>query len=129
MPPAGTVALTWDAENRMITSEKSGITTTYLYDGRNPITEYTGTTLEKVYTRGMDLSGSMQGAGGVGGLLSVEKVSNLLNTPATSYPIYDENENISEYLQGSGGQFCKGNIPNVGEDWKVHEVCLVDEEE
>ena len=42
-----------------------------IYDGWKPIAEYTGTTLEKSYTWGMDLSGSMQAAGGVGGLLLI----------------------------------------------------------
>ena len=45
-------------------------TTLYLYDGWNRIAEYrqetTGQTLMKTYLWGMDLSGSMQGAGGVG---------------------------------------------------------------
>lgn len=41
----------------------------------------------------MDLSGSMQGAGGVGGLLAVTEGSE------TYYPTYDGNGNVSEYLQ------------------------------
>ncbi|MGJ8676318.1 MAG: hypothetical protein ACSHX0_02245 [Akkermansiaceae bacterium] len=35
------------------------------------IADYTSGTLAKTYTWGTDLSGSMQGAGGVGGLLQV----------------------------------------------------------
>ena len=100
--------LIWDAENRLIAIEDSnGLTIAeyaydsqsrrirrtipgdtdiiYLYDGWNPIAEYstpdlqTFTLVTKILW-GMDLSGSMQGAGGVGGLLSVTKAS---GTPIT----------------------------------------------
>ena len=118
----GNSTLTWDGENRLISVTVNGTTTTYrydhqsrrisktssatttryIYDGWNIISEYTGTTLTKSYTWGMDLSGSMQGAGGVGGLLSVE----LHTGPdvGTYYPTYDGNGNISEYLNSSGAK-------------------------
>ena len=110
--------LEWDGENRLVKVTKDGgdtiecsydylgrritkistisstpTTTNYIYDGWNLVAEYTGTTLAKSYTWGMDLSGSMQGAGGVGGLLSVNDGS------ATYYPTYDGNGNVSEYLE------------------------------
>ena len=44
----------------------------------------------------MDLSGSMQGAGGVGGLLSVNDGSD------TYYPTFDGNGNVSEYVDATG---------------------------
>ena len=44
----------------------------------------------------MDVSGSMQGAGGVGGLMSVNDGS------ATYYPCYDGNGNVSEYVDATG---------------------------
>ena len=47
----------------------------------------------------MDLSGSIQGAGGVGGLLAVRVHG---TGAATYYPTYDGNGNISEYLNTSG---------------------------
>lgn len=115
----------WDAENRLVkvaktngdviatfdydclgrgitktawTGGSAGPTTLYLCDGFNCIAEYTGTTpaLAKSYTWGIDLSGSMQGTGGVGGLLSVASVS------VVHYPTYDGNGNVSEYLPSSG---------------------------
>ena len=118
--------LTWDAENRMISSTV-GITTTtyqyeassrriakttatgttlYLYDAWNPIAEYIGSagvspTLSKTYLGGMDLSGSMQGAGGVGGLLAVHLGSNSL-VSGVYFPTYDVNGNVSEYLDPAG---------------------------
>jgi RHS repeat-associated protein len=68
------------------------VTTRYLYDGWNLIAEYSGQTLAKTYLWGMDLSGSMQGAGGVGGLLAVS------DGATTCYPTFDGNGNVSEYL-------------------------------
>ena len=109
--------LVWDAENRLVSVTTASETTTYeydyrgrriskkvgnatatnyIYDGWNLIAEYAGTTLEKTYTWGMDISGSMQGAGGVGGLLCVD------DQVDTFYPTYDGNGNVSEYLDASG---------------------------
>ena len=49
---------------------------------------------------GLDLSGSLQGAGGVGGLLAVE------NFPASqlTIPVYDGNGNILAYHDATGGE-------------------------
>jgi RHS repeat-associated protein len=117
--PGANCTLVWDAENRLIEvknasnvtlvqyaydalsrrisrSVTGSPTTLYLYDGFNCIAEYTGTTLAKARTWGMDLSGAMQGAGGVGGLLAEKQGSN------TFYPTYDGNGNISEYLEADG---------------------------
>jgi RHS repeat-associated protein len=108
--------LAWDAENRLVSATVNGTTTTYLYDSGsrriaqttgsattvyiydawNPVAEYTGTTLAKTYTWGLDLSGSMQGAGGVGGLLAVTEGT------TSHFPTYDGNGNISEYLDSAG---------------------------
>ena len=57
---------------------------------------YNAGALSQTYTWGKDLSGSMQGAGGVGGLLEVSFNSN------SYYPTYDGNGNVSEYLDSSG---------------------------
>jgi RHS repeat-associated protein len=117
--PTSTSTLAWDAENRMIEVKNSsattiqqniydagrrkiatiagGTTTLYLYNGWNRIAEYTGTTptLAKTNLWGIDLSGTMQGAGGVGGLLSTTDHSSSI----TSYfPLYDGNGNITEYI-------------------------------
>lgn len=75
----------------------------YAYDGWNVIAEYnwnasTSTlTLNSTYTWGLDLSGSTQGAGGVGGLLAVTTGG------STYFPAYDANGNISQYINASGG--------------------------
>jgi RHS repeat-associated protein len=112
---------TWDAENRLTEVRNSGGTViatyaydfqsrrirktvaggeevAFFYDGWNCIAEYQiGTSVPLVrYTWGQDLSGSMQGAGGVGGLLIVTKSS------TSYYPTFDGNGNVSEYLNSSG---------------------------
>ena len=117
--------LVWDGENRLISATVSGVTTNYrydsgsrriakisngnfiltVYDGWNPIAEYSSPNLQspishvRSFTWGMDLSGTMQGAGGVGGLLLITDHSAL----ATSYfPTFDGNGNVSEYLNSTG---------------------------
>ena len=56
-------------------------------------------TVAKTYTWGLDLSGQLQGAGGVGGLLAVTEYNETGNE--TYYPSYDANGNISEYVDAS----------------------------
>ena len=71
----------------------------FLYDGWNMIQELTHTqthTLTNAYVWGLDLSGSRQGAGGVGGLLAV------VNDSATYIPTWDANGNVMEYLSTDG---------------------------
>ena len=126
LPSSPTVnsTLTYDSENRLTSTTVNGITTTqqfdatgrriskttgtntrlYLYDGWNVIAEYSRSvgvspTLQKTYLWGTDLSGSMQGAGGVGGLLLITDHSALITS---HYPTYDGNGNISEYLTPTG---------------------------
>ena len=78
----------------------------FLYDGWNLIAEYsapsatsTSLTPQATHTWGIDLSGTLQGAGGVGGLLA----TNLIAAPAaTCYPAYDGNGNISAWIDGTG---------------------------
>jgi RHS repeat-associated protein len=89
----------YDSQSRRIAHTTGSTTTFYLYQGWNCIAEYTGSSvLTKTLTWGMDLSGSMQGAGGVGGLLSITDHS----SPITShFPIFDGNGNVSEYIDSS----------------------------
>ena len=92
----------YDAASRRITKTVGSTVTNFIYNGWNPIAEYTSAltplsfTLSTSYTWGMDLSRSMQGAGGVGGLLSVSDGS------ATHYPTFDGNGNVSEYVNATG---------------------------
>jgi len=124
--PSAYSTLAWDAENRLISTTVNGTTTSYLYDAQsrriakitgggaeltvydawNPIAEYTRSAgvppvLAQSYTWGTDLSGSLQGAGGVGGLLSLTPHSS--PSAPSFFPSFDGNGNVSEYLDSSGG--------------------------
>jgi RHS repeat-associated protein len=80
--------------------------TRYLYDAWNVIAEYTSSSLNTAnfqlktsLTWGTDLSGTLQGAGGVGGLLLITDHS----APITSYlPSYDGNGNITAWTASNG---------------------------
>jgi RHS repeat-associated protein len=120
--PAANSTLLWDGENRLTevknaagtTLEKNvfdsgsrkiativgGVTTLYLYDAWNCIAEYSGTALAKTRLWGTDLSGTPQGAGGVGGLLCESQLSNA--QIIHYYRTYDGNGNASEYLTATG---------------------------
>jgi RHS repeat-associated protein len=75
-------------------------THTYLYDGWNLVAETITTNHQPPttnhYVWGRDLSGSMQGAGGVGGLLAVQMDG------AWYFPFYDNNGNIIAYADEQG---------------------------
>ena len=92
-----TVSYVYDSQSRRIAETVGSATSVYVYDGWNPIAEYNTTfALTKTYTWGVDLSGSMQGAGGVGGLLAVT------DGTGTYFPTFDGNGNVSEYLDSNG---------------------------
>jgi len=57
-------------------------------------------TVAKTYTWGLDLSGDLQRAGGVGGLLCVTENPDSSNQNPY-YPSYDANGNVSEYIDDS----------------------------
>ena len=75
----------------------------YIYDGWNLITEVVDdqtTVITNVYVWGLDLSGTLQGAGGVGGLLSQTEI-----TPTSSsvyFPLADANGNCVTYSDNAG---------------------------
>ena len=125
---AANAALTYDGENRLIKVVTGSTTVEYIYDsfsrrvaktvgstrtyyvynGWNCVAEYTGAvhttgaaptpTPTYTHTWGIDLSGSMQGAGGVGGLLQTTAHGSL---PTHHYPIYDGNGNITAYIDNT----------------------------
>jgi RHS repeat-associated protein len=85
-------------------------TTLYIYNGWNSIAEYrlhnSSFNLHTSLLWGLDLSGSMQGAGGVGGLLCLQEfplpVGEGQGEGQSYYPCYDGNGNITEYLDSNG---------------------------
>ncbi len=71
----------------------------FVYDGWNLVQETIATASDvttNAYVWGKDLSGTLQGAGGVGGLLAVS-----LNG-TWYFPFYDANGNITAYIDESG---------------------------
>ncbi|WP_395737005.1 RHS repeat domain-containing protein [Prosthecobacter sp.] len=82
----------------------------FLYDGWNMIAEIDTTNgqLLRSYEWGLDLSGRMAGAGGVGGLLAVRfhgaaTVANHLLAPGVHAPLYDGNGNATELVNLATG--------------------------
>ena len=98
----GVLTLTnfYDAKSRRVRKVTPEAITTFFYDDWNLIEEriaYTnGTTSTIHYYWGKDLSGTLQGAGGVGGLLYITVDGTIF------IPCYDNNGNITRYLDSSG---------------------------
>ncbi len=120
-----TIAYAYDHKGRMVSkriTENDGHdtlvkSTTYLWDGWNIIREiqwpvasgqWSVETLASShyplvtdYVWGLDLDGTLQGAGGVGGLLAVIR-SNSNSNSSLYLPTYDANGNVSEYVATNG---------------------------
>ena len=115
----GSRTYTYDAENRVASVTQGGTTSTFkydylgrriskqvgagaetrfIYDGWNLIAEISASTyaINRTYYWGLDASGSLQGGGGVGGLLCAKQGT------ITAYPIYDGSSNIIGLYDGSG---------------------------
>ena len=90
----------YDAKSRRVKKVTPEATATFFYDGWNLIEEriaYTnGTTTTIRYFWGKDISGSLQGAGGVGGLLYLKRNGTIY------VPHRDANGNIVRYTDTAG---------------------------
>ena len=85
---------TWDGSAYVWQSQSK-----YLYDGWNLVGEFdSNNSLIRSYQWGLDLSGSSEGAGGVGGLLWVTTASGV-----NYFPAYDGNGNVVEFIDASTG--------------------------
>ncbi len=76
--------------------------TKYLYDGWNLIAEFNAIStlaLAKIYTWGLDLTGSLAAAGGVGGLIQIHDIG----ATKTLLPTYDGNGNVAALLNAETG--------------------------
>jgi len=77
--------------------------TRYLYDGMLVIQERDGSNLpQATYTRGTDLSGSMEGAGGIGGLLARTDHSTTSSQLATAFYQADGSGNVTALVNAGG---------------------------
>jgi RHS repeat-associated protein len=72
---------------------------TFVYDGWNLMAELDDDLLIRSYSWGPDLSGSLQGAGGIGGLVFVRDT----DTSGSYYPAYDGNGNLTAMVLASSG--------------------------
>ena len=97
-PDAKVVTHTYDPAGRKIRKDLDGTTTPHLYDGWNLIGEYDDAwAAQKTWVWGKDLSGTMRGAGGVGGLLVADETGG-----SDYHPLFDGNGNVTEYVNGAG---------------------------
>ena len=103
------VTYTYDYRSRRIGKVAGETTHSFLYDGWNLIQEtihHSSFIIHNFYVWGLDLSGSLQGAGGVGGLLAVISPLPLgdgQGEGCTAYlPCYDANGNVCEYSSTCG---------------------------
>ncbi len=77
-------------------------TTWYLYDGRRVIQERNASNVPQVsYTRGTDLSGTLEGAGGIGGLLGRSHGYSAGNWSTHNFYHADGNGNITYLVNSS----------------------------
>ena len=81
---------------RSSTNWVSPTTNTFIYQGWNLIAEST-TNATNHYVWGLDLSGSLRGAGGVGGLVAVTTAD------GTYLPAFDGNGNVCQYIDATNG--------------------------
>lgn len=99
----------------------------FVYDGWNLVMELDGLSSNAIlckYTWGLDLSGTPQGAGGIGGLLAMQDTKGTASTAddASYLYFYDANGNVGQLLDGSGAIAAKyeydpyGNLTLAGGD-------------
>jgi RHS repeat-associated protein len=108
-----TLTFAYDIQSRRIRKVTGGtgsvpsVTNLYLYDGWNVATESrwnpasSATPVTHAYVWGPDLSGTLQGAGGIGGLLSVVH-GGTTSVSSAFYPAFDANGNLSDYVATNG---------------------------
>ncbi len=104
------IPIIWAGGIQKIVSTNNGMgswvavyTNKFIYDGWNPIAVLDGeNNLLQSFTWGADLSGTVQNAGGVGGLTSMTIPSGLPNA-GTYFPAYDGNGNVMALVNAATG--------------------------
>ena len=80
------------------------LTNRYIWDGNVLLAVLNNVNaLELSFMRGLDLSGTMQGAGGVGGLLAVFSPSAINSQPSTHFVANDGNGNVTMLVNAANG--------------------------
>ncbi|MBT7701859.1 MAG: RHS repeat protein [Verrucomicrobia bacterium] len=89
------ISYSYDYRGRMFEKVTDGVTNSLIWDGFNIIAELSNSqTNYNVW--GLDISGRMQGAGGIGGLLAT------VQDGETYFTAYDANGNVTEYVDTNG---------------------------
>jgi RHS repeat-associated protein len=103
-----------------------GVTTTTwsFYNGWNVELEHSGAAYTRRHTWGLDLSNSLQGAGGVGGLLMVEHLPHLplgdgggegaSGLAEAYFPTFDGNGNITAWFDATGAVIARQRYDAFG---------------
>jgi RHS repeat-associated protein len=79
-------------------------TNRFAYDGWNLIAVVNPqSSILQSFEWGSDLSGSMQGAGGVGGLLILTDALTVSNRPSSHFVAYDANGNVNTFVNATAG--------------------------
>lgn len=87
-------------------------TNRFVYDGWNLIGILNPqSSILQSFTWGLDLSGSLQGAGGVGGLLIFRDQSTLSSQPSTNFLAYDGNGNVAAFVSATNGAVAALALP------------------
>jgi RHS repeat-associated protein len=117
-----TIKYHYDPLGRRLARTSGSNRTYWFYDGWNPIAEVSGAvhttgtapavTLQKTWLWGTDLSGSLQGAGGVGGLLAATLETG--GNAGVYQPLFDGNGNIGQYINSSGIAVAKYEYDGFG---------------
>jgi len=107
-PDRSTYVITYDYDHIGRNVAKDGVR--YIWDGYNIIVENAGTANATYNTWGLDLDGTLQGVGGVGGLLTVAKEGE------SSLPAYDGNGNITEYVSEDGAIVSHNDYSSFGRE-------------
>ena len=97
MPPEGrsahVVVYAYDHQGRNVVKDGS----LQIWDAYNIVVENAAASNSTINAWGLDIDGTMQGAGGVGGLLVVVRSGSI------SLLLYDANGNITEHVDSQGG--------------------------
>jgi RHS repeat-associated protein len=78
----------------------------FVFDGWNLLAEFNATNnaVIRSYLWGSDLSGTLRGAGGVGGLLAIRDQSTINGQPTTHFTCFDGNGNVIGLVNAADGK-------------------------
>jgi RHS repeat-associated protein len=101
-----TIDFLYDYQGRLVEKDDGTNVEVYVYDGWNRIATFnsqvSSLSLHTSCLWGLDLSGSMQGAGGVGGLLKESEFDSNSQLLTSRCCLYDANGNITQKIDGTG---------------------------